>query len=132
VKSVGVGVVNELIGRVASGMYKDLPVTLMTNARVTDGAREKAAQHGIKIIHHGKLAELIVRASGEPGNLAPAGRPLPRAATGRLHRAIMPAELTSADKNQEYRRVHRGRSVTGRGLRRGSGIGPRRAARDWD
>ena len=68
VKPIGVGVVNELIGRVASGMYKGLPLTLMTNARVTDGAREKAAEHGIKVIGREQLAELMARTSGDPGD----------------------------------------------------------------
>jgi hypothetical protein len=122
--------VNELIGRVTSGMYKDLPVTLMTNARVTDGAREKAAQHGIKIIDRGKLAELMVQASGEPGSLA-SGRQAPAPSRHRAPAPCRHARRTHL-RGQEHRRLHRGRSVTGRGLRRGSGIGPRRAARDWD
>jgi len=76
VRPIDVGVVNELIGRVASGPYKGLPVTLMTNARVTDGALEKAAEHGIKVIGREQLAELMARASGEPGDPA-AGRQAP-------------------------------------------------------
>jgi hypothetical protein len=73
VRPIDVTVVNELIGRVASGPYKGLPVTLMTNARVTDGAREKAAEHGIGIIDREQLAELLAQASGQPVDLA-AGR----------------------------------------------------------
>jgi hypothetical protein len=46
---------------------------------------------------------------------AGARRPLPRAATGCLHRA-----RRTHLRGQEHRRLHRGRSVTGRGLRRGS------------
>jgi hypothetical protein len=69
---VGAREVNELIGRVASGMYQGLQVTLMTNARVTDRAAEKAARHGINVIDRKKLAELIAQASGQPGNPAPA------------------------------------------------------------
>ena len=37
-------------GRLASGMYQGLPVTLMTNARVTEGATRKTARHGIHVI----------------------------------------------------------------------------------
>ena len=40
---------------------------LMTNARVTDGAREKAAEHGIKDRPQ-RLAELMARTSGEPAD----------------------------------------------------------------
>ena len=68
VNAIHVGVVNELIGRVASGPYKGLPVTLMTNARVTEGAREKAAEHGIEIIGREQLAELLAQASDQLGN----------------------------------------------------------------
>ena len=75
-RPVGVGEVNELIGRIASGMYKGFPVTLMTNARVTDGAIEKADQHGIKVISRNQLAELMAQASDEPGNRA-SGRLIP-------------------------------------------------------
>jgi hypothetical protein len=72
-RPVGVGEVNELIGRIASGMYKGFPVTLMTNARVTDGAIEKADQHGIKVISRNQLAELMAQASDEPETGPPAG-----------------------------------------------------------
>ena len=76
IKPVGVGEVNELIGRIASGMYKDLPVTLMTNARVTEGAREKAIQHGINVIGREQLAELMAHASYEP-RIRASGRQAP-------------------------------------------------------
>lgn len=66
-RPIGAREVNELIGRVASGMYQGLPVTLMTNARVTDGAAEKAARHGINVIDRNKLAELMAQASDQPG-----------------------------------------------------------------
>jgi HJR/Mrr/RecB family endonuclease len=73
-KPVGVSEVNELIGRISSGLYRGLPVTLMTNARVTDGARDKATQHSINVIHREQLAELMAQASDEPGNRTAPGR----------------------------------------------------------
>jgi hypothetical protein len=75
-RPIGVREVNELIGRIASGMYKGLPVTLVTNARITDGAHHKAAQHGITVMGREQLAGLIAQATGQPGNPASA-RPAP-------------------------------------------------------
>jgi hypothetical protein len=67
-KPVGVSEVDQLIGRFADGIYAGLPVTLMTNARVTQGARDKGARHGIKIIGRERLAELATPASGQFGD----------------------------------------------------------------
>jgi hypothetical protein len=77
-KSVGVGEVDQLIGRMASGIYAGLPVTLMTNARVTDGAHEKATRHGISVVGRGRLAELMAQATGEPGDRATGRQGPPR------------------------------------------------------
>ena len=61
----------------------------------------------------------------------PAAADAPPPAPSR-HRAPAPCRNARRThlRGQEHRRLHRGRSVTGRGLRRGSGIGPRRTARD--
>jgi Restriction endonuclease len=77
VTPVGAREVNELIGRIASGMYKGLPVTLMTNAQVTGGPRQKAAEHGISIIGRERLTELMAQAADEPGNRVASDREVP-------------------------------------------------------
>lgn len=76
-----VGAVNEMIGRLSTGMYAGTPLTIM----LSSGAREQAAAAGIDVIDREKLTGLLTRepdaaGPGEPpscrgGDSATAGLP---------------------------------------------------------
>jgi hypothetical protein len=77
-RSIDVGVVDQVIGRVASGLYEGLPVTILTNARLTPGARAKANRHGIAVIDRDELADLMAQVQAEPEDPDPSRRPAPQ------------------------------------------------------
>lgn len=70
-----VGAVNEMIGRLSTGMYAGMPLTIITNAVLSSGAREQAAAAGIDIIDRGMLIGLLAREPDAAGSGGPPGQP---------------------------------------------------------